>query len=147
MTDITRTNPFNEAMTLREAMNQLLADSFVSPRQLVRAEHKALDLYETDQEYVARLAVPGLKPDDFEITMQDGVLAIRGQTRAEQQQEGTRYHIREQSYGAFDRRVQFPSTVDADKIEASLADGILTVRVPKAEAARPRRITVQASAS
>ena len=89
-----------------------------------------------------KLAAPGLKPDNFELLMQQNVLTIRGRTQAEEQ-ENARYHIREQRFGEFTRVVQFPTAVDADKIQATLADGILTIRVPKAEAAKPRRITVK----
>lgn len=144
MTDVTRWDPFQEMTTLRDAMNQLLAESFVRPQRWVGASQVALDLYETENEYVARLAVPGLKPDNFEITMQQNVLTIAGHTQPEQQ-EGVRYHLREQRFGDFTRTIQFPTPVDAEKIQANLADGILTIRVPKAEAARPRRISVQAS--
>lgn len=143
MTDLTRWDVFSETTTLRDAMNQLLADSFVRPRGWVGPSPVPLNLYETELEYVARLAVPGLKPDNFEITIQQNVLIIRGSTQAEPQ-EGVRYHVLEQRFGAFSRTVQFPTPVDTEHIQANLADGILTIRVPKSESARPRRITVQA---
>jgi HSP20 family protein len=130
--------------TLRDAMNQLLTESFVRPRGWAGSSQVPLDLYETENEYVAKLAVPGLKPDNFEITMQQNVLLIRGHTQTEQQ-EGMRYHVQEQRFGDFNRTIQFPTLVDAEKIQASLTDGILTIRVPKAEAAKPKRITVKAS--
>jgi HSP20 family protein len=144
MTELTRWEPFQEMTTLRDAMSQLLTESIVRPRGWANASYMPLDLYETEHEYVAKLAVPGLKPDNFEITMQQNALIIRGNTQAEQQ-EGIRYHVREQRFGDFSRTIQFPTSVDADKIQASLADGILTLRVPKAEAAKPKRITVKAS--
>jgi HSP20 family protein len=142
MTDLTRWDPFQEMMTLRDAMNQLFAESFVRPRAWFGVSRVPLDLYETDNEYVAKLAVPGLKPDNFDITMQQNVLTISGHTEQEQQ-EGIRYHVQEQRFGDFTRTIQFPTPVDAEKIQASLADGILTIRVPKAEAARPKRIAVK----
>ncbi len=143
MSDLNRTNPFSEMMTLRDAMNQLFAESFVSPRRVAGQEYKPLDLYETEQEYVARLAVPGLKPDDFEITLQENILSVRGQTSEEKKDENVRYHVQEQHFGSFERTIRFPTVVDADNVAAELANGILTIRVPKAEAARPRRINVQ----
>src|SRR5215211_5067443 len=141
MTDLMRKDSFQEMTTLRDAMNQLLTESFVRPRGWTGAAQVPLDLYETEDEYVAKLAVPGLKPDNFEITMQQNLLNIRGHTQTEQQQ-GIRYHVQEQRYGDFNRTIQFPTAVDAGKIQASLADGILTIRVPKAEAAKPKRISV-----
>jgi HSP20 family protein len=129
--------------TLRDAMNQLMADSVVRPRGWAGSSQIPLNLYETEHDYVATLAVPGLKPDNFEIMMQQNVLHIQGHMQPEQQ-EGIRYHVQEQHFGDFTRTIQVPSLVDADKIQASLADGILTIRVPKAEAAKPKRITVKA---
>ena len=143
MTELNRWNPFQEMTTLRDAMSQLLAESVVRPRGWAGDSQVPLNLYETEHDYVATLAVPGLKPDNFEITMQQNVLHIQGHTQPEQQ-EGIRYHVHEQRFGDFTRTIQFPSLVDADKIQASLADGILTIRVPKAEAAKPKRITVKA---
>jgi HSP20 family protein len=145
MADMTRYNPFGDMMTLRDAMNELLADSFVSPRRVGSAEQRPLDLYENASEYVVKLAVPGLKPEDFEVTMQENILTVRGQMREEQQDENTRYHVREQFYGAFERTVRFPGAVGAENIQAELADGVLTIRVPKAEEARARRINVRTS--
>ena len=144
MTELNRWSPFQEMTTLRDAMSQLLADSVVRPRGWAGASQVPLDLYETENNYVAKLAVPGLKPDNFEITMQQNVLSIRGHTQTEQEQ-GIRYHVQEQHFGDFNRAIQFPTAVDANKIQASLADGIMTIRVPKAEAAKPKRITVKAS--
>jgi HSP20 family protein len=143
MTDLIRWDPLQEMTSLREAMNQLLAESFVRPGGWLAGARPAMDLYETEQEYVVKLAVPGLKADNFDITMQDNELTIRGSTQAELP-EGARAHLQEQRFGDFSRSVRFPVPVDADKIEARLADGILTIRVPKAEDARPKRIAVKA---
>lgn len=145
MNMIVRTHPLAEMLSLRDAMNQLVAESVVRPRALARPAQTPLDLYETETEYVAQLAVPGLKPEDFEITLQDGVLRIHGETRAEEQREQGRYHVREQRAGAFDRAIRFHSAVNGEGVAASLAEGILTIRVPKAEEAKPKRITVNVS--
>jgi HSP20 family protein len=142
MSELTRWNPWEEMTTLRDAMNQLLAESFVRPHGLAGSSQLPLDLYETEHEYVAKLAAPGLKPNNFDISWQQNVLMIRGHIQREQQ-EGVRFHFQEQRFGDFARNIQFPTPVDVEKIQASLADGILTIRVPKAEAAKPKRITVK----
>jgi HSP20 family protein len=144
MTDLVRWNPFDEMTSLRDAMNQLVAESFVRPHGGHNAIQPAVNLYETDGEYVLKVSAPGLNPDNFEITAQQNVLTIQGHTQEEQQEEGARYHVREQRFGEFLRTIRFPTPIDAEKIQASLANGILTVRVPKSEAAKPRRISVQA---
>jgi len=143
MAELSRWNPFQEMTTLRDAMNQLLSESFVYPTER-GSTAVALDLYDTENEYVARLAVPGLKPDNFDITMQQNVLTINGHTQPEQA-KGVQYHVREQRFGDFTRSIQFPTPVNADQIQAHLADGILTINVPKAEATKPRRIMVKSS--
>src|SRR3712207_204924 len=110
MSELMRRDPFQEMTSLRDAMNQLFAESFVRPRGWVGSYQMPLDLYETEHEYVAKLAAPGLKPDNFELTMQQNVLTISGHTQAEQQ-EGIRYHVQEQRFGNFNRSIQFPALV------------------------------------
>jgi len=145
MADLVRWNPFEEMTTLRDAMNQLVAESFVRPHSPAETFRPAVDLYETENEYVLRLVAPGLKPENFEITAQQNVLTIQGRTEDEETQEGARYHVREQRFGEFLRTIRFPTQVDSEKIAASLSNGILTIHVPKAEAAKPKRITVNVS--
>ena len=165
MTNLVRWDPFEEMTSLRDAMNQLVAESFVRPRGTPGMFQPPIDLYETANEYVVKLAAPGLKSDNFEITAQENTLTIRGRTQDEDRQDGNqnghqdgnqnggqgdgkqgvRYHVREQRFGEFVRTIQFPTQIDADKIQANLAQGILTIQVPKAEAAKPKRIAVQAA--
>jgi len=165
MTNLVRLDPFEDMTSLRDAMNQLVTESFVRPRGMAGTFQPPIDLSETENEFVVKVAAPGLKPDNFEITAQENLLTIRGRTQDEDQQDGNqagqqdgkqnggqndgkknmRYHIREQRFGEFVRTIQFPTQIDADKIQASLANGILTIKVPKAESAKPKRITVQAA--
>lgn len=142
MADMMRTNAMDDILTLREAMNQLLTESFVRPRTLGFTEQVAMDLYETEQEYVAELVVPGLKPENFEITLHENTLRVQGKTNAEQRVENAHYHLRERRFGTFDRVVRFPTAVNGDQVQAHLNEGILTIRVPKAESAKPKRIEV-----
>jgi HSP20 family protein len=130
---------------LYEAMNQLLNESFVTPaRSVGSANWFAMDAYEMEQGYVVRLAVPGLKPEQFDITVQQNTLSIRGTVEAEQP-ENVRWLVRERATGEFSRSVQFPTDVHVDQIAANLEHGILTITLPKAEAARARRITVNSA--
>ena len=150
MASLTRWNPFAEMVTLQEAMNQLLSDSVVRPQTWATAQ-PATDVYETEQEFVVRLMVPGFRPEDIEITMQENMLTVRGrrqdveERQAEEREQGARYLIQEQRFVEFSRSIQFPSQVDAENIRANLSNGILTIHVPKAQAALPRRISVEAS--
>ena len=81
MTDLMRWDPFEEMTSLRDAMNQLVAESFVRPYGMAGTFQPAVDLYETEHEYVVKLAAPGLKPDNFDITMQQNMLTIQGRTQ------------------------------------------------------------------
>jgi HSP20 family protein len=144
MANITRWDPFQEMMTLREAMNQLFEDSVVRPSQLRGGQGfvPALDLSETADGYVVEAALPGLKPEDVEITLENNVLTIKGQTRRESEDKNRNYHRVERSFGSFQRTIGLPSTVKGDQIKASLNNGILRLDIPKAEEVKPRRINV-----
>src|SRR5262245_45372424 len=87
MADLVRWDPFQEMTSLRDAMNQLLAESFVRPSSRAGMFQPPVDLYETENEYGVKLAAPGLKPDNFEITMQQNMLTIQGRTQQEEEKQ------------------------------------------------------------
>lgn len=147
MSTMRRWDPFGEMLTLRDAMNQLFEDSVVSPTRSGNSNTLAmpLNVRETEQGYQVEAVVPGLRPDDVDITIQDNVLTISGETRQEQQSDskGGSWHVMERHYGRFSRSIALPTLVNADDVRASLENGILQLEVPKAEQVRPRKITVQ----
>jgi len=144
MTALNRWDPFNEMLTLREAMSQLLEDSVVSPSKLSHGPGfaPALDLSETEDAFVVEAALPGLKPEDVQVTFENNVLTIKGEVRQEAEDKKRNYHRVERRYGAFQRSIGLPSTVRADAIQASLTNGVLRLDIPKAEEVKPRRISV-----
>jgi len=148
MTNLTRWDPFDDMLTLREAMNQLLEDSFVSPTTTRGGQGFApvLDMSETEDAYQVEVAVPGLKPEDLQITLENNMLTIKGEVRQESQDRKRNYHRVERRYGSFQRSIALPSTVKADSIHASLTNGILFLDIPKAEEVKPRRISVNVGA-
>ena len=101
-----------------------------------------VDLTETSDEYRITADVPGIHREDFEINVHDGVLSISGERRREERVEDESHLRIERSYGSFHRSFQLPTSVQHDAIEASYEDGVLHVRVPKAEESKPRRIEV-----
>ena len=103
----------------------------------------AVDIAEHDNEYTVKLELPGVSKEDVKITMQNNVLTVRGEKRKEKETKGSSYHRVERSYGTFQRNFTLPSTVKADKIDASYAEGILTIVLPKAEEARAKQIEVK----
>jgi HSP20 family protein len=149
MADLIRWDPFREAVSLRDAMDRLLEDSFVRPRGewptlASREQSLALDVYETDENLVVEASMPGTKPEEVDISVVGNTLTIKAEReeQREKKEEG-RYYFRERRYGAFQRSIGLPVDVDADKAEATFKDGVLKLSLPKAEEAKPKRIQVQ----
>ena len=151
---ISRWDPFGDLVSLREAMNNLLEESFVRPRGEAGGGPQgrsapaglAVDIRETPEAFVVRASVPGARPEDVEITVLGDTLRISGQHREEQerQDENARWLVRERRFGAFERTVRLPTAVQSGAAEAEFKDGVLTITLPKAEEARPRSIPVRA---
>ena len=116
-----------------------------SAASLMRAPET--DVVETEREIRVQVEMPGLKRENIEVDVENNVLTIRGEKREERTegQEG-RYHLAERRWGTFARSFVLPRDVDADNIQASFEDGVLTVRIPKSEKARRRKIDVGANA-
>ena len=102
----------------------------------------ALDVQEDKDNYVFRAELPGLKREDIDVSLQDGVLVISGERKAEKVEEGVEVHRQERHYGKFQRALTLPTPVAADKITAQYKDGVLTVTLPKVEEAKPKKIDV-----
>jgi HSP20 family protein len=105
----------------------------------------ALDVQEDNDNFVIRAELPGLKREDIEVSLHDGTLLISGERKAETKQEGVEMHQQERYYGKFQRALTLPTPVAADKITAQYKDGVLTVTLPKVEAAKPKKIDVSAN--
>ncbi len=144
---LSRWEPFRDMVTLREAMNRLFEESLVRPWEGFQAPAPGVsltvDIYEKENELVVRAAVPGVGPDDLDITVTGDVLTIKGELSAQDEVAEERYHRREFRYGSFCRSVRLPIEVDVNKVDATFKDGILTMAFPKPEAKRPKSITVR----
>ena len=132
---------------LRREIDRLFEDTFGGDSR--RAGWvPAVDIREDATEIVLEVELPGITPTDVEVTAENGVLTIRGEKQGTST-EGTdgRYHVIERSYGSFTRSFQLPSGVDERRIDGEFRDGLLTVRIPKAALAQPRRIEIRNSGS
>jgi HSP20 family protein len=150
MSSIVRWEPLGNLMTLRDAMDRLFEESVVGPRGWLAPTGgtlPALDMYETDSDLVVTAAIPGVSAEDVDVTVVGDVLTIKGETKTETRGEKANYHRQERRYGAFVRSVALPMAVQVDKAEAKFADGVLTLTMPKAEAAKPRSIKFKAERS
>jgi HSP20 family protein len=145
MSTITRWEPVREMMTLREAMDRLFDDAFTRPlSQGGVSISPAVDLYQTADDVVVKASLPGLKAEDVHISITSDVLTLSGEFTAESEQKDTTWHIRERRSGSFERSVMLPVDVQSDKARAEFESGILTVTLPKAEAVKPKTITIKA---
>jgi HSP20 family protein len=143
---IVRWEPFRDFMTLREAMDRLFEESFVRPRRewpAVAEGTLALDMYETEDTVVVKSTVPGVKPEDIDISISGNTLSISGETKVEEEVKEENYIRRERRYGSFSRSVTLPEGVNPDEAEASFEDGVLTLSIPKAPEAKPKVIKVK----
>lgn len=102
----------------------------------------ALDVFEDEEKVSVQVELPGMKKEDFDLSLHEGVLTISGE-RKEGESESTGAYRRERTFGSFERSITLPSAVKEDEVKASYQDGILTVSLPKAEAAKPRKIQVE----
>jgi HSP20 family protein len=103
----------------------------------------AVDIAEQDDEYLVKVELPGVEKNDVSITLESNILTVRGTKRQEKEDKGREYHRVERSYGSFHRSFTLPISVQADKINAVFADGILSVTLPKAEESKPKQIEVK----
>jgi HSP20 family protein len=104
----------------------------------------AVDIKEEEDRYLITADVPGVDPDDIDLTMENGVLTIKGERKLESDVKENGFRRVERTYGTFYRRFSLPNYADADNISANCKNGVLTVTVPKTEAVKPRRIEVKA---
>jgi len=144
MPAIIRWNPTREMVRLSDAMDRMFEDTWTRPMS-ARAEREVrlpLDVYATPDEIVLTANVPGLKPDEVEVTLEGDTLSIRGEFKAPM--ENVDYIFQERTYGKFSRTLTINVPVDMNKAEATFSDGVLTITLPKAEAARPKTIKVEA---
>ena len=133
------------AFALRRQIDRLLEESLGHGHTGQGDWVPAVDIRETEGELTFSVELPGLRPEDVEVTAVEGILSIRG-VRTAMRSEGEQacYHLVERSYGSFLRRFNLPQGVDADKIEAEVTEGVLHVRIPRLALPEPKRIQVKA---
>ena len=141
---IRRTASFGDLLSLRQAMDRLFEESFVNPRTWSWGESALvpLDVYATDEELVVEANLPGVKPEEVEITVEGNTLTIAGETRSSRKDDEGSTILSEIRRGAFSRTLALPAGLEPDRATATFEDGVLTLRIPKAEQVTPRQIKV-----
>jgi HSP20 family protein len=146
MTLMRRPSPFSELLTLRQAMDRLFDDTVFRPfatytsGELARL---ALDVRSTPDALLIEAELPGVKPEEVEITVENGTLTIRAEDRSERSGEEGDWLVREISRGSVMRTVTLPTGLEPDKAEATFEHGVLRLRIPKAEQVKPHQIQIR----
>jgi HSP20 family protein len=147
MTTLMRWDPFRELEDMSDRLNRVFA------RPATRTNGKealtvadwapTVDISETESEYLIKAELPEVKKDEVKVTLEDGILTIQGERRREKDEKTTKYHRVERSYGSFVRSFSLPDQVEENGVKAEYKDGMLNLRIPKSEKAKPRAIEVK----
>jgi HSP20 family protein len=143
-----RWDPFRDMMTFREAMDRWLQQSISGTGQLLsnmRPESMAVDVIERDDSFEVRAAVPGVKPEDVEVTVQGERVTVRAESRPDEERSGDTWLMREHRYGPIQRSITLPSPVSSEHAEARIEYGVLALRLPTVQGVAPKRIVVSQS--
>jgi len=142
---LTRWQPLQEMMSLRDTMDRFFADPFFQPVATngVNGSALPLDIIERDNELVVQAAAPGYTPEQIEVSVQGDLLTLRGALEQESERKEENYHLRERMIGSFQRTVRLPASVDADQATAEYANGVLTLNLPKTTEASAKKIKIQ----
>jgi HSP20 family protein len=146
---LVRWDPFRELESMQNRLNRLFADV---PSQRSGEDgmsfsgwSPAVDVQETDNEFLIKADLPDVKKEDVKVELLDGALTIEGERQQEKEEKGKTFHKIEREYGKFLRRFALPNEVDASRVQAEFKNGVLNVHLPKSAAAKPKAIDVKVS--
>lgn len=143
---ITRWRPFRDVVSIQDEMNKLFDDFFGRP--VLRTEwtesawNPSVDVSEDKDNVIIKAEMPGINKEDIKISVQDGVLTLKGEKKQEKEEKDKNYHRIERSYGSFCRSFQLPTSVKSDKVKAGYKDGVLSIALPKTEEVKPKEIPI-----
>ena len=145
-----RWDPARDLMTLRQAMDKLFEESVIHPSSsfsfAVGGGNIPVDGYQTADAVMVKAAIPGVKPEEVDISITGDQLTIKAEKKEEKEVKGKDYLRKENYYGMVTRSVTLPVEVNTDKAEASFDNGVLNLKLPKAETAKPKTIKIQTTA-
>jgi HSP20 family protein len=148
MTLIRRPAPFTDLVSFRDAMERLFDDRFFSPIWISDGERPvvpALDLFTTPEAVMARMALPGVKPEDVDVTIGNDLVTISGTFQEEKETTEAGYVHKELSQGRFSRSFSPPTAIKASAAKAEFKDGLLTLTLPKSDEVKPTHVKVHAT--
>lgn len=145
MTTLVRWNPIRNRMRMFNEFDRMM-DEMMSNWEapgLPTNWNLALDVLETEEGYTVTASLPGVNPENIDISLENDVLTIKAESEGEEAPEKGRYHLRERRYGSFGRSLRFPVAVNGNAVVANYEHGVLTLTIPKAEEVKPKRITIK----
>jgi len=139
-----RWDPFREVLSLRDAINRLFEESWVSPTSIVTRTTVGMpvDIEERDNEYVIKASLPGFKPEDVNVSVTGDTVTISAEQKGEEERKGANYLVRERRFGSVSRSFTLPTRIDANNAKATFEHGELVLTLPKAEEAKPKQIQI-----
>jgi HSP20 family protein len=146
---IVKVDPFREFAAMQDRMNRLFGNIYLRDEDTgFRGSWvPAVDIFETpNHDLVVRAELPGLNREDIEVTVENGTLILKGEKKFDAEVKEEQYRRVERTYGTFNRSFTLPNTVDANKVSADFRNGVLTVKLPFREEAKPRTISVEVAA-
>ena len=147
---IIRWEPLRDLVSTHDHFNQLFNETFArafgdQKEVSLRTWVPPVDICETEDSLVLKAELPGIKPDDVEIRVEDNTLYLKGERKFEKEVKDENFHQVERSYGSFSRSFSLPSSIDSDKVKAEYQNGILILTMPKHEEAKPKTIKIDVS--
>ena len=140
MSNLTRWNPNRNLLSMSEAIDRLFDESFVMPNG--RNFLPSIDVAETADHFTVKAELPGWKPENVDIRVEGSVLTLTGEYKDESDKNEGHYHLKESHQSSFARSVNLPTEVDTEKATAHFENGVLTLTLPKSEAAKPKLIKI-----
>lgn len=145
--NLVRWDPYRELEEMTNRLNRLFGRATATVdgnEMMVRADWTpSVDISETDEEFQIKAELPGVKKEDVKVTLENGILTLQGERQQEREDKDLKFHRIERSYGQFVRSFTLPDLVDDAKVKAEYKDGVLNLRLPKSEKAKPKAIEVK----
>lgn len=144
-----RYNPFEEILRLQRELERLARSAIVPVQEVEKEIEERLkfvmpvEVYETPNEFVVKVELPGVKKEDVDIVIRDNYLVIKAEKKEEVEEERQHVHLRERVYGKFERVIPLPPDLDTDNAKASFKDGVLEIRIPKKAATKEKKINIE----
>ena len=143
-----RWQPFNDMLRMQESINQVFRKHFDEMNQQNDSQQNCwnptADIFDNEKDFLIRLELPGIKKEEVKIDFNDNILSVSGERKPDASLSQEKFHRMECLYGKFNRSFTLPQHIDAEKIEGTLREGILNIRIPKSEKAQKKSIPIQA---